>query len=257
MYRYSRSPDVYAKVYAFRMQEGIVTSTADNRQNCPVRAGIARQKMSPSSDVITLRRSPTRSFLHVTNRLSSPTPRGCLLLNPMPTTLLHTRLRRTSEIQNRLAIPMSTSNPTAGPSAGPSTDNFTAIFNAALNEYEKLTGKRLDTHPFAAQLESCQTPEAISNVLRTQAQAFSKFREGDEKLMAWLNPTIHILSTFSDTLGEGISLVSNLVHLHRTVLRRPVLRPSHLRKRSSLGSVFFSEYVFPKSLSCFRMTSKY
>ncbi|KAH9984815.1 hypothetical protein BJV77DRAFT_159045 [Russula vinacea] len=92
------------------------------------------------------------------------------------------------------------------PLSWPSTDNFTAIFNAALNEYKTLTGKRLDTHPFAAQLESCQNPEAVSDVLRTQAQAFSKFREGDEKLMAWLSPTILILSTFSDTLGEGISL---------------------------------------------------
>jgi fungal STAND N-terminal Goodbye domain len=135
---------------------------------------------------------------------------------------------------------MSASNQTAGPS----TDNFTAIFNAALIEYKRLTGKRLDTHPFVAQLESCQNPETVSDVLRTQAQAFSKFREGDEKLMAWLNPIIHILSAFSDTLGEGISLVSNLVHSYTTILGRPVLRPSHPRKRSLLGSVFFLEYVF-------------
>ena len=101
---------------------------------------------------------------------------------------------------------MSASNPTAGPSI----DNFTAIFNAALNEYKRSTGKHLDTHPFAAQLETCQNPEAVSNVLRTQAQAFSKFREGDEKLMSWLDPTIHILSTISDMLGEGINLVSQL-----------------------------------------------
>ena len=99
---------------------------------------------------------------------------------------------------------MSASNQTAGPS----TDNFTAIFNAALNEYRMLTGKSLDKHPFAAQLDSCQNPEAVSNVLRTQAEAFSKFRKGDERLMAWLDPTIHILFTFSDTLGEGIGLVS-------------------------------------------------
>ena len=101
------------------------------------------------------------------------------------------------------AIPMSTNNPMAGPS----TDNFTAIFNAAENEYQTLTGKSLRTHPFATQLETCQSPDAVLNLLRTQAQAFSKFREGDEKLM-WLDPTIHILSTFSDTLGKGISLVS-------------------------------------------------
>jgi hypothetical protein len=102
--------------------------------------------------------------------------------------------------------------------AGPSTNNFTTIFNAAANEYQKLTGKSLDTHPFAAQLDTCQNPEAVSTLLRTQAQAFSKFREGDERLMAWLDPTIHILSTFSDTLGEGIGLVRKPVHLHMTYL---------------------------------------
>jgi hypothetical protein len=92
--------------------------------------------------------------------------------------------------------------------AGPSTDNFALIVDAALAEYERLTRKRLNTHPLAAQLDTCRSPEAISNVLRMQAQAFSKFRQGDERLMSWLDPTIHILFTFSATLGEGIGLVN-------------------------------------------------
>ncbi|KAH9985038.1 hypothetical protein BJV74DRAFT_988733 [Russula compacta] len=90
--------------------------------------------------------------------------------------------------------------------AGPSADNFTTIFNAASTEYQRVTGKRLDTHPFATQLDQCHSTEAVSNLLRSQAKAFSKFREGDEKLMKWLDPTVHILFTFSDTLGEGIVL---------------------------------------------------
>ena len=113
---------------------------------------------------------------------------------------------RTSQLP--LATLMSATNQTAGPS----TDNFSAIFNVASAEYQRLTGKSLDTHPFAAQLDTCKNPEAISNVLRTQAKAFSKFREGDERLMTWLDPTVHILLKISDTLGEGIGLVSNLVH---------------------------------------------
>ena len=102
---------------------------------------------------------------------------------------------------------MSTSNQPAGPSNR--TDNFTAIFNAASTEYARVTGKRLDTHPFAAQLDACDTPKAVSDLLRTQAQAFSKFRKGDEKLIAVLDPMVHILFTFSATLGEGIGLVSS------------------------------------------------
>jgi hypothetical protein len=104
---------------------------------------------------------------------------------------------------------MSTSNQTAGPS----TDNFTAIFNAASNEYLRVTGNRLDTHPFAAQFDTCHSPEAISNELRTQAQAFGKFYKGDEKLMAMMEPTIHILFAFSAMLGEGIGLVSCFIQL--------------------------------------------
>ena len=151
-----------------------------------------------------------------------------------------------------LAIPMSATNQTAGPSV----DNFTAIFNAAIVEYQTLTGKPLDTHPFATLLNTCQNPEAVLNLLRTQAQAFSKFRKGDEKLMTWLDPTIHILSAFSDTLGEGISLVSNLVYLHMTGVGCPVFSHSHLQRRSLRGSAFFSEYVFfPQSLIAFYMIS--
>jgi hypothetical protein len=111
---------------------------------------------------------------------------------------------------------MSTSDQTAGPST--STDNFTTIFNAASIEYQTVTGKRLDTHPFAAQLDTCDSPKATSDLLRAQAQAFSKFRKSDEKLMAWLDPTVHILFTFSATLGEGIGLVSRLNSFSTPVL---------------------------------------
>jgi hypothetical protein len=102
----------------------------------------------------------------------------------------------------------SASNQTA--SASTSTNNFSAIFNAASVEYQRVTGKHLVTHPFATQLDTCDSPKAVSDLLRMQAQALNKFRKGDEKLMAWLDPIIYILFTFSATLGEGIGLVSYL-----------------------------------------------
>jgi hypothetical protein len=104
----------------------------------------------------------------------------------------------------------SRNNQTAGPSDSTSTSNFTAIFNVASIEYQRVTRKRLDTHPFAAQLDTCHAPKAVSDLLRAQAQAFSSFRKGDDRLMAWLDPIVNILFTFSATLGEGISLVSPL-----------------------------------------------
>jgi hypothetical protein len=109
----------------------------------------------------------------------------------------------------------------AGPSVSTSTSSFaafTAIFNASSIEYHRVTGKHLDTHPFATQLDTCHSPKAVSDLLRTQAQAFSSFRKGDDKLMAWLDPIVHILFTFSATLGEGVGLVSLLNPFGMTVL---------------------------------------
>jgi hypothetical protein len=102
------------------------------------------------------------------------------------------------------AIPMSSVNqPT-----DLSISNFTNIFDAASNEYKKLTKHDLRTHPFAAALGDCDSPEAILNVFRTQEQAFDRFCKGDDRLMKWLDPIVHILFTLSATLGEGIALVS-------------------------------------------------
>ena len=106
---------------------------------------------------------------------------------------------------------MSTANKVGGPSQ--LTDNFTAIFEVAASEYQRVTGKPLDTHPFATQLDKCDSPQSFSNVLRTQAQALSASRKGDVKfeLMAWLDPIVHILFTFSATLGEGIGIVCHII----------------------------------------------
>ena len=87
------------------------------------------------------------------------------------------------------------------------TRNFIKIFNAASAEYQNVTGLHLDTHSLATLLDTCHSPEDVSNLLQTQAQAFSKFRDGVKKLMAWLDPTVHILYMFSSTLGEGAGLV--------------------------------------------------
>ena len=99
---------------------------------------------------------------------------------------------------------MSTSNQTTDPS----TTKFNAIFEAASNEYKTLTGQGLETHPFAAALEDYVSPNSVLNVFRKQARAFDTFHKGEDKLMAWLTPIVYILFSVSETLGEGISLVS-------------------------------------------------
>jgi len=111
---------------------------------------------------------------------------------------------------------MSTNIQTTGPSAA----NFTAILDAASKEYKILIGQDLQTHPLAAALDNFSSPESVLNVFRRQAQAFDKFRKGDDKLIAWLTPVVNILFTFSGTLGEGVGLVSIQSIYDISVLRR-------------------------------------
>jgi len=99
---------------------------------------------------------------------------------------------------------MSSSNPTTDTS----TSNFTAIFHAASQEYKTLTKNDLAAHPFAAAIEDHNSPDSILNVFRNQARAFDAFRRGDDKLMALLTPIVNVLFTFSESLGEGVGLVS-------------------------------------------------
>jgi hypothetical protein len=98
---------------------------------------------------------------------------------------------------------MSTSDQTTDPSI----TNINAIFETASNEYQTLIGQGLETHPFAAALEDYVSPNSVLNVFRKQARAFDTFHKGEDKLMAWLTPIVHILFTFSGTL-DGIGLVS-------------------------------------------------
>ena len=95
--------------------------------------------------------------------------------------------------------------PASAPSG--SSSNIEAIFEAALKSYKKKTKKDLKKHDLFKQLESCNSPAAILAVF--QAAQFDQSRMArDDSLKKWLVPTIHVLCAFSETLGEGISLVN-------------------------------------------------
>jgi hypothetical protein len=88
------------------------------------------------------------------------------------------------------------------------SSTFLSIFDVASNEYKRKTGQDLQTHPFADQLDSCASADAILAVFQRQVDALNQARKCHQNLMNWLNPTVNILFLFSATLGEGISLVS-------------------------------------------------
>jgi hypothetical protein len=80
------------------------------------------------------------------------------------------------------------------------------MLDAALAEYQKKTGKDLLAHQLADEVKTCESVDAVLNILRDQAKAFE--RSGDQRLMEWIDPLVHVLYTFSGALGDGVSLVS-------------------------------------------------
>ena len=85
--------------------------------------------------------------------------------------------------------------------------NFQLVFNNALKEYEKRTKKDLLAHPLAAQLQACDSPSAVLAVLQLQVQALDQSQSNNSRWTKWLDPTVNVLYAFSETLGEGVSLV--------------------------------------------------
>ena len=110
-------------------------------------------------------------------------------------------------VQTPRSRPMSRTHPTAGSSSSSSSSNFQRIINNALDTYKKRTGNDLCAHPLAAQLQACDSPTAILSLLRQQVQGLDQSRSTDERWTKWLDPTVNVLSAFSDIIGAGVSLV--------------------------------------------------
>lgn len=94
------------------------------------------------------------------------------------------------------------------------------MFNAALMEYTKQTGKDLRDHPFSSKIDSCNNTDSIIAIFQEEARAFDEFRKGDIKLFKWLKPVIQVLHALStnETLSGIASSVSPatlvIFHLH-------------------------------------------
>ncbi|KAI0293764.1 hypothetical protein BC826DRAFT_367513 [Russula brevipes] len=95
--------------------------------------------------------------------------------------------------------------PASGQAADPSTSNIQAIFEVAFAEYETLAGQDLKKHPFVADFDCCNSPDAALDIIQKQARVLDG--SNGDKLLRSLSPVVHILSEFSETLGEGIGLI--------------------------------------------------
>ena len=119
-----------------------------------------------------------------------------------------------SRLASTLPIPFSPSllamgtTSSALQASSSSTSTFQTIFEKALKEYKKKTGKDLTTHPLAAEINGCASPEAILAILERKARELNQPQGSDERLTKWLDPTVNILNALSATVGQGVGLVS-------------------------------------------------
>jgi hypothetical protein len=97
----------------------------------------------------------------------------------------------------------------SGQAADPSTSNIEAIFEVAFVEYESLAGQDLKKLPLLADFDCCSSPDAALDIIRKQARVLDG--SNGDKLLKSLTPVVHILCTFSETLGEGIGLVGSIL----------------------------------------------
>jgi hypothetical protein len=93
--------------------------------------------------------------------------------------------------------------------SNPESSSLTTLFDSALQQYAKQTGKPWADHPLAKELEQCHSLESISDVIQKQAQAFTRSRGGDSRIVKSLKSAIPVLYTLStnSTLTGAISAV--------------------------------------------------
>ncbi len=115
-----------------------------------------------------------------------------------------------------LSSPQSTMSTAPFTSTSPS--NFGSIFNAALESYNRKTKKDLVSHPLLPSLQSCDSPNAVLTVLREQVPAFNQSQNCDDGLTKWVAPTVNVLYPFSETISQGVGLVSIKVFRHEEFL---------------------------------------
>ncbi|KAI0266923.1 hypothetical protein BGY98DRAFT_1102340 [Russula aff. rugulosa BPL654] len=83
-----------------------------------------------------------------------------------------------------------------------SSSNFQLIFNNALKAYEKRTKNDLLVHPLAAELQNCNSPRNILDILHQQVQGLDQSQNSDDRWTKWLDPTVNVLYMLSETLGK-------------------------------------------------------
>jgi fungal STAND N-terminal Goodbye domain len=136
-----------------------------------------------------------------------------------------------------------------------SPSSFQSLFDAALQDYTTQTGTKLDDQPLAKELQDCDSVDAVSSLLQSQAQRFHHFRGEDGKIMKSLKSVVNVLYNFttSGVLGEGVGIVrpkflisdivSNIHSLAVATGKSSICRFRRLTRRTFL-SLFLCTYPY-------------
>lgn len=88
------------------------------------------------------------------------------------------------------------------------TSHYQLIFDHALEDYQRKTGKDLTKEKLFHTLEGCTSPDAVLTTLREQIAVPGQSHSSNDKLTAWLIPTVNVISVFSSTISGAANVVS-------------------------------------------------
>jgi hypothetical protein len=92
----------------------------------------------------------------------------------------------------------------------PVPSHFQELFETAFRDYEKQTGKTLVDHPLTEKLQSCDSVESVTAVLREQTETHSEIR-GKDKVLKPLKNVLSVLhklfSASAVNFGQHLGLV--------------------------------------------------
>jgi hypothetical protein len=89
------------------------------------------------------------------------------------------------------------------------SSRFQNIYDKALEDYTKKTKKDLTSHPLFSHLNACDSADAILVTLRNQICEYYQPTNSNDRLTKWLDPVVHVLCTFSTTIGAAVGGVGN------------------------------------------------
>ena len=87
-----------------------------------------------------------------------------------------------------------------------SSSNFQSINDALKAHAEEMN---LKDNPFVDEINNCDSPVAVLELLQKNKEKFRKYRDKNRKFFDCLNPVMQFVQAFSGVLGEAAGVVSH------------------------------------------------